>query len=113
MSVNTTGNYLKITRDIATKDAYGMSGSAFKLFICLNQLEAIDSSNGELLGDIFERMFLCTDQRIHDYTGMNIKTIQSAKKELKDRGLITISRGHWHYGNGKSDIKQPCVYKLK
>ena len=68
MSVNTKTKYLKITRDIASKDAYGMSGSAFKLFICLNQLEAIDSENGNMFGDVPEMRFLCTDKRISDYT---------------------------------------------
>ena len=102
-----------ITSEFAEKDSLKMSGSAIKLFIALNKIESIKEACGELNGAVGQRWFLCTDGEIRGHTGMNVKSIQSAKKELKEHGFIDVSRGNWHYKQtGKSDIRQPCRYQI-
>lgn len=115
MSANTSNEkYHRIPRELTSENSFtSLSGSAFKLFLALNELESrkykelvYDKSTGYF-------WFLCTDAQIRDLTGMNEKTIQKAKKELKEHGFIHVARGNWHYAaTGKSDIKQPCKYYI-
>lgn len=113
MSVNTLGYFLKVTRALGQKESFKMSGAAYKLYIALNELEA--QKRKKLIYDNGAGMhcFLCTDAEIRELTGMNEKTIQKAKKELKEHELIYVTRGQWHYtATGKADIKQPCKYYI-
>lgn len=115
MSLNTPNEkYHRIPRELTSESSFeALSGSAFKLFLALNELESrkykelvYDKSTGYF-------WFLCTDAQIRDLTRMNEKTIQKAKKELKEHGFIHVARGHWHYtSTEKSDIKQPCKYYI-
>lgn len=111
MSINTLKSFQKTTSELAKKESFGMSGSAFKLFIALNGFELNKQDCLMYDRDIGLYGFLCTDAEIRELTGMNIKTIQKAKKELKEHNFICVKRGEWHYkASGKSDIKQPCKY---
>ena len=111
MSKNTSDEFLKIPRALSDKSSYEMSGAAFKLYIALNEIEGRKHKNLMYDNGSGYYGFLCTDEEIRELTGMNEKTVQKAKKELKERGFINVSRGNWHYvASGKSDIKQPCKY---
>lgn len=103
----TNENYVKITRDIMKS---GLSNKAILLFLWLNELEQRFTSERN-----FDQRdwFMHTDREISEKSGMSINTVKSAKKELKEKGFIEISRGGWHYTKtGKSGIKQPTVYRI-
>ena len=112
MSANNDNYFFKSTRFITRAKRKDLSGSAHKLYNWLNEVEQRAQESGQLYGDTPRKWFLCTDNQLHELTGMNVKTIQRAKKELKDSGLISVTRGKWHYSNGKSDISQPCRYSI-
>lgn len=78
------------------------------LYLWLNELEQrFTEENGK------RDWFMQTNEELCNVTGMSINTIKKAKKELKDKGFISVSRGNWHYANtGKSSIKQPTIYYL-
>lgn len=111
MSMNTTGYYLQITREIMNK-TLGLSKAEMMLFLWLNEME--QREHNELISKSDGRIsFLCTDKQLHEASGLNLKTIQSAKKVLQEKGFILVERGNWKDKyTKKSSIKQPCKYTI-
>jgi DNA-binding MarR family transcriptional regulator len=111
MSVNTKNDYFKVTRLLCDEE-HQITPSAFKVFCWLNELEQRAIYARRTIGSN-PTTFTCTDKELCEKVKMDIKTVQRAKKELKELGLIKVTRGNWHYTRtGKSDIKQPCVYEI-
>lgn len=100
-------NYMKISREILDCNNR-LSRKAIILYLWLNELEQrFTEQNGD------RDWFMYTNDELVELTGMSIKVVKEAKRELIDRGFISVSRGNWCYSStGKSSIKQPSVYRI-
>lgn len=103
--------YVKTPQELTDRENR-LSNKAILLYVWLNQIEQHKTPNPEK--DQYTRdWFLCTDKELCEYSGLSINTVKSAKKELKERGFITVGRGNWQYVNtGKSSLRQPCKYQI-
>lgn len=107
MARKTNNNYMKISRELLS-NGHDLSRKAILLYLWLNELEQrYTEEDGE------RDWFMKSDKELAKVSGMSVGIVKEAKKELREKGFIEVSRGGWNFKTtGKSSISQPTVYKL-
>lgn len=80
-----TGNFIQLSRNIFDEKYKALSDSAKWFYCYLSELEHRHTSNSD-------PRFWATDSAISAELGWSISKIQRVKRELKEAGLIQISK---------------------
>lgn len=96
---------MQITRELVGEKYSNLSIGAKYTFLVLNELEQRFCTDGK---DFFFR----TDAELAADVGVNEKTLQRYKRELRNTDLVSIGTGKYQYSDGHKSEKSFTCYRI-